>query len=910
MGRLVVFNRRIDLAGDDLYVPAFYGVMLHTIWITLIAIVYYFLHSDEFRQNCQVAEQPLYFVWIYLINLSVELPLEILILVLSMMGTVANKGPRRWLSPLVHIHFFVLMCEYAILWWGVFVISTKVVCTRPNTGQKFSNSVANVMVNLVVIWGILALSFYLFFFMLFMLGSKTKKRAAFDKYLDLWKRRFELFCGTLGTPEILKNGKDTLADLSKQMADYFHDVDWSPSDILVGLILLKREQKRVQRRREATKAYKLREIQTSVQPSLSATMVTSPAISLPSSFGSPTETIPSHARHPSRGSITPTLNTVDSQTDLIKRKMSDAVIVPVSPQHIDSTHPLAYGPMASTSTLPTSTSSTSVGHMPLASEATMNSLLGSRFENNAPITHADIVDVLYFARYAELVYNHTEAKALGKSVLLHFNEDNDLFKSPYLIAYDHDWQCIVIAVRGTYSTADLLVDFKFQEAPLHVDEDPDGRHFCHSGMLVTAENIYSDIETEKILQRVLSPESAYSHYRVVVCGHSLGAGVAALLCYKLRKSGYGRALCYSYNPPSQLVSVVPAVLFEEFCISVVIGDDLVSRLSPQSMEILKIDVRRLINNCDRPKWEIFKSVLGNHFFKWTTKKQGKMGAAGLQRQPTDLGGGTLQRSGNGSGSGKDTGGKSTLQRVQSPTAGLESVELSDIDEEQLKRRTVSIRRDERGVDLESQLANMSKEIPRMYIAGRILYLEKITKYLNLESTFSIGIEDQDSTRNPFRKGPQMIRRAILKNRELQALQMSQANDSSLSQVSLDACAPSSTLPKSDLARSASQRSKLNSPRVAVPAPTAGNNSSNPSNSSSSSISGGTLTRYQSTLTRREPGMIHSESDKYQYVPRWASRDEFQEIQISRSMLSDHRPFDILKELWNTPPGKPLKVYRN
>ena len=47
--------------------------------------------------------------------------------------------------------------------------------------------------------------------------------------------------------------------------------------------------------------------------------------------------------------------------------------------------------------------------------------------------------------------------------------------------------------------------------------------------------------------------------------------------------------------------------------------------------------------------------------------------------------------------------------------------------------------------------------------------------------------------------------------------------------------------------------------------------------------------------------------KYVYVPRWADRHEFQQIIVSRTMLSDHLPFGILKELEDSPSGVPLRT---
>ncbi|KAI8607694.1 hypothetical protein BC830DRAFT_91553, partial [Chytriomyces sp. MP71] len=47
--------------------------------------------------------------------------------------------------------------------------------------------------------------------------------------------------------------------------------------------------------------------------------------------------------------------------------------------------------------------------------------------------------------------------------------------------------------------------------------------------------------------------------------------------------------------------------------------------------------------------------------------------------------------------------------------------------------------------------------------------------------------------------------------------------------------------------------------------------------------------------------------KYHYVPRWARKEEFQEIIVSRSMIADHSPWDLLREFQAAPAGSVLGV---
>ena len=84
----------------------------------------------------------------------------------------------------------------------------------------------------------------------------------------------------------------------------------------------------------------------------------------------------------------------------------------------------------------------------------------------------------------------------------------------------------------------------------------------------------------------------------MVTGYSLGAGVAAMLSIKLRDS-YPRVRCIAYGPPGGLFSVEMADLTKSFVMSVVLGDDILPRLSLRSVHYLKaaiLKVKSFLNN--------------------------------------------------------------------------------------------------------------------------------------------------------------------------------------------------------------------------------------------------------------------------------------------------------------------------
>jgi hypothetical protein len=109
--------------------------------------------------------------------------------------------------------------------------------------------------------------------------------------------------------------------------------------------------------------------------------------------------------------------------------------------------------------------------------------------------------------------------------------------------------------------------------------DGEGR-YAHGGFLHAALKMREEIENSKILKKLsgesrsvnTSPyghnsnnnpsiatpltsdhqtSSSYSHYRVMVTGHSLGAGTAVLLAWLL-KDAYPSLHCYAYGTPGSV----------------------------------------------------------------------------------------------------------------------------------------------------------------------------------------------------------------------------------------------------------------------------------------------------------------------------------------------------------------------
>lgn len=75
---------------------------------------------------------------------------------------------------------------------------------------------------------------------------------------------------------------------------------------------------------------------------------------------------------------------------------------------------------------------------------------------------------------------------------------------------------------------------------------------------------------------------AQAGYSIIVVGHSLGAGAAALLAMWLKQAGVEDVICYAFATPN-CVSMDLAENCQDYVTSVVFRDDIISRFSPAAL---------------------------------------------------------------------------------------------------------------------------------------------------------------------------------------------------------------------------------------------------------------------------------------------------------------------------------------
>lgn len=144
--------------------------------------------------------------------------------------------------------------------------------------------------------------------------------------------------------------------------------------------------------------------------------------------------------------------------------------------------------------------------------------------------------------------------------------------------------------------------------------------YGHKGMVSAAAYIRSrliekhiiEIANEELKIRNLATKS-HHQYPIIIVGHSLGAGTAAILAILLKEI-YTNVICFAFAPPGGLLSPELAEYTKDFVISIVLGKDIIPRLGLHQMERLRFDLIKAIKYCDMSKWPIiFKSFhIGKH----------------------------------------------------------------------------------------------------------------------------------------------------------------------------------------------------------------------------------------------------------------------------------------------------------
>ncbi|XP_050083818.1 diacylglycerol lipase-alpha isoform X2 [Anopheles aquasalis] len=558
MPGIVVFRRRWSVGSDDLVVPGLFLLVIHFIWLLVLLVVALSFHVDH-SSECQ---RQLWHLQIgYMVLLAVCMAVECAICVISMRGSILDTERRASMQYLLYGRLLLMLLEIGALTLGIIWLRDNYAGCP--TAEPKEVMLAAVTCNLFVVFSMVATIWCTFDpagrswvkmkkyqrsmresesrFNYKRSGSRSRnwrQRKVIRAYQDSWDHRCRLLFCCMGNSDRSRN---SFTDIARLLSDFFRDLDVVPSDVVAGLVLLRKFQKL---EREVI----VRQQKNGTHKFLSGVPITASTKFL-------------------------ALNDV---TDY---------------DHFQSVIRYMYFAQGAYGWPMYLMSHSSTGVCQLASE------LRYCFCRRNTVDVVD--DNCCFCNYAAL----KKMLELGEVEVIYATYHVDIGETPFFVAIDYSCSKIVVSIRGTLSMKDVLTDLNAEGEPLPLNP-PREDWLGHKGMVQAALYIKRKLEEENLIQRALAhnAERGTQHFGLVLVGHSLGAGTAAILAILLKQE-YEVLHCYSYSPPGGLLSMPAVEYSKSFITSVVVGKDVVPRIGLYQMEALRADLINAIQRSIDPKWK-------------------------------------------------------------------------------------------------------------------------------------------------------------------------------------------------------------------------------------------------------------------------------------------------------------------
>lgn len=198
---------------------------------------------------------------------------------------------------------------------------------------------------------------------------------------------------------------------------------------------------------------------------------------------------------------------------------------------------------------------------------------------------------LHSAGVRGTLWNHPQI------TLLHTNPKRLAAQLPFIVTLDHQRKAVVVSFRGTLYGEDVLTDgLALKTSVWETEEGPGIRQslidrgwwgvggggveepaFVHTGFWLVARQARQELDTLPQVQKCAAGGGS-TPYTLVITGHSLGAGVAALLALQLLPR-FPTVRAYAYGIPSATTSLSLARALSPLITSVVLGRDLVATMT-------------------------------------------------------------------------------------------------------------------------------------------------------------------------------------------------------------------------------------------------------------------------------------------------------------------------------------------
>ncbi|XP_059158872.1 diacylglycerol lipase-beta-like isoform X2 [Physella acuta] len=531
MPGLVLFGRRWAIASDDFVFPSFGETILRLSWL-IVLIVFFAAHQNGF--NCDNAQNlKSFYIGTIVLN-SIGLINIVVILRISMKGTIKDTWPRRFICWPLYAKIFLLLPEavwvclstywafgfsYTCLWSVVWTVRGTVICSW--------------VVGCLTFFGILASFDPLGSLAISRRDSVSSENQGADESLtmgsiiaanEVWENRCRVLCCCIACNPDTQNA---FTDVGKLVAEFFHELDLVPTDLAAGIMLVYEKQ--------ANMDSQLYSVSTSPNPPLGDYSQCQPKSWM----------------------------TIFNMSHYMKFAMG------------------SYGwPFYLYQNILTGACRLCSSYRCCSCMRKANGI----FKDNICQCNTAAIKKLTHLHENDLIY-----------VTFH----NQFKQVPFYVALDRPKNTVVISIRGTLSLKDALADLSARGATLDIPGVENS--YCHAAMLDCANYIKSKLESLNIL------EAAFGQLRegaaLVLVGHSLGAGVAAILSVLLRPQ-YPDLICFSFSPPGGLMSASASKYTREFVCSVVVDKDIVPRLGMYTLTDLKVKILQALCETNKPKYRI------------------------------------------------------------------------------------------------------------------------------------------------------------------------------------------------------------------------------------------------------------------------------------------------------------------
>lgn len=594
MPALKAFGRRWPFGSDDLVFPGILSAFVRLL-VTIIVIGFAWKFQVEYSNICNANAYMLSYISVLLLLNIISIVIDSLLAYFSSRGSINYSSPRRHVSSILHLRLVLLIIEVIGTICGSFFIWKAFhgikACSINNLTAMLWMCVS---INVVswLLWILFTVSALVYFDPLrlyrtpftkadFGITSKAKGKSLFDETVNLlhseidehvihynkkvWQHRISVFFCCMGRTSDQDMHHTAYSDLARVLATLLSDLkDAVPSDIATGLALLQREQLDLENH--------------GIDPGrLRRTM--------------------EHLREH---------NDIDNIDRLMTSILHDELIS-LDYKHQEDSHAIenivhyfnyacaVYGwpyfiyanPMC--------------WHYMLCKQRKATPQLSKPvfLSENETVTG----DNSCFCNFRSLLI----MSELKLEDVIYTSFENDVYQLPFFVALDHSRAAVVISCRGTLSLKDTITDISATHQALQLEGFSE-EFYAHKGILLCANKIKSKLIAAEILKTTFRN---YPDYTLVLVGHSLGAGCAAILSILLH-TNYPRIKCYSYAPPGCLLSKQAYEYSKGFITTVIMGKDIIPRLSVQNGHELKSSLLRLIVQEKKPKYVILlRNILEN-----------------------------------------------------------------------------------------------------------------------------------------------------------------------------------------------------------------------------------------------------------------------------------------------------------